>query len=100
MQSAKCYTGKVIRTSCASFVVQVTDDQTIGENGWKDQPKSDSAYDHVINITNRCQLKDSLKTGDTFRFVIDSTIKSDCITCMMYDAPPTAKYAVRLCDKR
>jgi hypothetical protein len=95
-QAANCHTGKVIRTSCASFVVQLTDTQTLGQMGWKDQ-NTGNTYDHVINITNRCMLKGDLKDGETIRFVIDSTIKNTCITCLMYDAPPNVNYTVHLC---
>ena len=53
--SNACLQGKVIRISCASFVVQVLSDAKIGEDGWKNMMDSTGAtYNKVISVGNSC----------------------------------------------
>lgn len=82
--------GKVIRTSCAGVVVQVLNDDTVGEDGWKDMMNKDAVYDNVFAVNNACKFGESLKTGKTIRFKIDPNAANDCAFCMMYDGLPKA----------
>ena len=85
--------GKVVRWTCASFVMQVTNDDSIGEDGWKDIMSNNKQYDNVITVNNFC--KESALTQKalvTFRFKIKKAEVNDCVMCAMADAPPTEKY--------
>jgi hypothetical protein len=84
-----CYKGKVIRVSCASYVIQVLNND-FGEDQWKDSTaNSQTVYDNVFNVSNKCAIPDSYKTGDVFYFDIENPNHRDnCVVCMMYDAPP------------
>jgi hypothetical protein len=88
-------TGKVIRISCASFVIQVLNDDTVGEDGWKDMTNNNNTvYDNVFTANNPCKIGENIKAGNTIRFKIDPPTQNDCVLCMMYDGPPNAKYDV------
>jgi hypothetical protein len=87
-------TGKVIRISCASFVVQVLNDDKVGEDGWKDMMNNDAVYNDVFTANNSCKIGNEIKAGNTIRFKIDKPTQNDCVLCMMYDGPPKVKYDV------
>ena len=87
--------GKVVRTSCASFVVQVTNNDAIGQDGWKDMTNNNAAYDNVFNASNKCSIPSTIKAGDHIRFKIEKPVPGDCVICMMYDGPPEAKYDIK-----
>jgi hypothetical protein len=92
----KCLQGKVIRITCASYVIQVLNNDTVGEDGWKDSMHGQqTTYDNVFNVSNKCKIPASFKVGDTIFFNIDKPEASDCVVCMMYDAPPKTQYQVK-----
>jgi hypothetical protein len=86
--------GKIVRATCASTVVQVLNDDSIGEDGWKDMMNNNVQYDNVFNALNACKLPAGVKAGTTIRFKIAKATGSDCMYCMMFDGPPNAKYDV------
>lgn len=86
--------GKVIRTSCAGVVVQVLNDDKVGEDGWKDMMNNDGVYDNVFTVKNACKFGESLKTGKTIRFKIDPSAGNDCAFCLMYDGQPQTNYLI------
>jgi hypothetical protein len=86
--------GKIVRATCASTVVQVLSDDSIGDDGWKDMMNNNVQYDNVFNALNSCKLPAGIKAGTAIRFKITKATGSDCVHCMMYDAPPNAKYDV------
>jgi hypothetical protein len=86
--------GKVVRVSCASFVVQVLNDDTVGEDGWKDMSSNNTQYDNVFAANNACKIPAGVKAGATIRFKISKPVQNDCVQCMMYDAPPSAKFDI------
>lgn len=87
--------GKVIRTSCASVVIQVLNDDTIGEDGWKDMRNSNTQYDNVFTANNACKIPAGIKEGTTLRFKVSNPVANDCVQCMMYDAPPAVKLDIK-----
>ena len=86
--------GKVVRISCASFVVQVLNDDTVGEDGWKDMANNNAQYDNVFAANNACKIPAGIKAGATIRFKTSKPTQNDCVQCMMYDAPPSAKFDI------
>jgi hypothetical protein len=88
--------GKIVRISCASFVVQVLNDKSIGEDGWKDMFDNDKEYNDVITASNKCKIPSDIKPGETIRFKIKSPSKNDCMLCTLYDAPPKVMYEIIL----
>lgn len=89
----RCIHAKVLRISCASFVVQVLNKDSVGSYGWRDVG-GHGVYNNVINISNSCKIGKWSK-GEEMYFTIQDTLRaSDCIVCMMYDAPPRNSYMV------
>jgi hypothetical protein len=98
--SKDCVQGKVIRISCASYVVQALNKDTVGEDGWKNGADTTRTYDNVFDVANKCTLPADIKAGDTLYFTIHSAQPSDCVSCMMFDAPPTVKYDLQEVSKQ
>jgi len=86
--------GKVVRTSCASFVVQVLNNDTVGEDGWKDMMNKNVVYNHVFTANNQCKISATIKSGSNIQFKIAPPVQNDCVTCMMFDGPPQTKYDI------
>src|SRR5262245_32292254 len=74
--------GKVIRISCASYVIQVLNDDTIGEDGWKNVRDS-VTYDNVFSANNPCKIASGIKAGNVIRFRIAEPAPTECVTCYM-----------------
>ncbi len=88
-----CIRAKIIRISCASFVVQVMNKDSVGSYGWKDVG-GHGIYNNVLNIKNSCKIG-KWSRGEEMYFTIRDTLKAnDCVICMMYDAPPGKGFAV------
>lgn len=93
---AHCFKGKVIRITCASYVIQVLSPDAIGDNQWKDSSfAGQNTYDNVFNVSNKCQIPDSYKVGDTIYFGLENPGRNDCVVCMMYDAPPKRQFKIK-----
>jgi hypothetical protein len=86
--------GKVVRTSCTGVVVQVLNNDSLGEDGWKDMSNNDAQYDNVFAVNNSCKVSVSLKAGTTLYFKADKPTNTDCVYCMMYDGAPNTKYDI------
>lgn len=92
----KCLKGKVIRITCASYVIQVLNDDSIGDDQWKNSMQdTQETFDNVFSASNKCNIPGSYKAGDTLYFKLDKPQPSDCVVCMMYDAPPKAQFHVK-----
>ena len=88
--------GKVIRISCASFIVQLLDNTTIGQDGWKDMMDNNKEYDDVINASNKCEIPDIIQPGNVIRFRIEKpNIHNNCAICLIYDGPPDVAYEIK-----
>lgn len=87
--------GKVVRTSCASFVVQVLNNDTIGEDGWKDMMNNNAVYNNVFTVNNQCKIPATIKSGSNIQFKMAAPAQNDCVTCMMFDGPPQTKYDIK-----
>ena len=95
----KCYEVRVIRTTCASLVVQVLNDDRKGEDGWKDIMDNNRKYDNLFNIVNRCELSEALRVNDTLKVCKSKKETNECVSCMLYDAPPYWSVAVERCGE-
>jgi hypothetical protein len=92
----KCVKGKVVRITCASYVIQVLNNDAIGDDQWKDSMQGEqNIYDNVFSVSNKCKIPASYRPGDIIYFALDKPEPGDCIVCMMYDAPPKTQYQVK-----
>ena len=92
----KCLQGKIVRITCASYVIQVFNNDAVGDDVWKDSMQGvQTTYENVFKASNKCKIPTSYKVGDTIYFNLDKPEPNDCVLCMMYDAPPKTQYQVR-----
>jgi hypothetical protein len=92
----KCFKGKVVRISCASYVIEVLNDDSIGDDQWKDSSASrQNVYDNVFRASNPCAIPDVYKAGDILYFTLNKPEPNDCVVCMMYDAPPKTQLQIK-----
>lgn len=93
-----CFKGKVVRITCASYVIQVLS-ADIGDDQWTDSMGTgQNTYDNVFQVSNKCDIPDTFKSGDTLYFDLnnpDPPNRNNCVVCMMYDAPPQAKFRIK-----
>jgi hypothetical protein len=86
--------GKVISSAmCAGPIVQVLNDDSIGEDGWKDKKNNNAQYDNVFIVNNLCKVSLPAK-GGIFYFKIDNATTSECMRCMAYDGEPMKGYNI------
>lgn len=92
----KCVKGKIIRITCASYVIQVLNNDSIGEDQWKNSMSNEQVvYDNVFSVSNKCKIPSSFKTGDIIYFDLDKPEPNDCVVCAMYDAAPQTQFQVK-----
>jgi len=89
--------GRVVRITCADFVVQVLNNDNIGDDSWNDVTINNNiAIDNVFVVSNACTLSSDIKkVGNIVRFKIDQSGKNNCVVCMIYDAPPKTAYDIK-----
>ena len=90
-----CLQVKIVRITCANTVVQVLNNSSVGEDGWKDIFNNNAVYDNVFTAVNSCQIPSEYKTGDVLYITIAKPSLSECIKCALYDAPPNVSYDVK-----
>ena len=89
--------GKIIRITCADVVVQVFNDNTIGEDGWKNMLSEGAVYDNVFTVANQCIILTQDGAGDIIRFKISNQPQpNNCMfeRCMIVDNPPAVTYNI------
>lgn len=88
--------GKVIRLSCASFVVQLLNNTEIGEDGWQDMMDNNKVYNDVITASNKCEIPNSVQKDQVIRFKLEAPKQhNDCVICLMYDGPPKKAFEIK-----
>ena len=95
---SNCLKGKVVRITCASYVVQVINKQHVGDYGWRDE-QGGKTYDNVINIGNPCEIGQWQQGDEIFFSIKTNNTKHECVMCMMYDAPPKTSLQVENVSK-
>lgn len=90
-----CLKVKIIRVTCASTVVQVLNNNAIGEDGWTDSfSGTPVTYDNVFTINNACDIPSGYQEGDVVFVTIKAPQSSNCAQCKMADWPPDTEYDV------
>lgn len=88
-----CIKARVVRVTCASFVVQVLNKDSVGNYGWRDI-RGNTVYNNVFRVANSCKIGKWSKGEEIYFTLKDSALSSDCIACMMHDSPPGKSYEV------
>ena len=90
-----CLQAKIIRVTCASTVMQVLNNNSVGDDGWLDIFNNNASYDNVFSVSNSCHIASEHKVGDVVYIKIGKPELSECIRCAMYDAPPKSSFDVK-----
>lgn len=90
-----CLKAKLVRVTCAGKVFQVLNDQSIGQDNWKDIFSSNTYYDNVFTVSNSCSLPSEYKVDDVVYLTIEKAAEDDCVRCALFDAPPAVSYKIK-----
>lgn len=70
-------------------------DTTFINESWTDE-STGKTYKNAFGFVNPCDFPASIKEGDEFLFVIDSTQNKQCAVCMAYYPTPPKKIWMRV----
>ena len=96
-----CFKGKLeIRAICMNYTISVIEgimDSSLVESKWTD-PGTGKEYRNAFRLASPCNFPTSLKEGDEFYFVIDTTMKNNCAVCQAYYPTPSKSLSIRIID--
>jgi hypothetical protein len=94
---ALCYKGRLeVRGICSNFTIAAVDGNLPGtQASWTDETTG-KMYSNVFRPLNPCGIPDTLKEGDTFYFVVDTTSAGPCTTCKAYYPVPQNALNIRV----
>lgn len=83
---------------CSNYTIRVLEGdpgKDAVEGKWTDE-SSGKQYNDVFRLENPCDFPATIKQGDEFYFVIDSSISKPCTVCMAYYPTPTKKLTIKV----
>ena len=93
------FKGKVeIAGICMNYTIRVVEgnvDPSLIDASWTDETTKKS-YTNVFKLGNPCQFPSTLKQGDEFYFVIDSSQAKPCTVCMAYYPTPSKAVSIKV----
>lgn len=87
-----------IQGICSNYTIKLLEgnlDKSLMETSWTDETTG-TAYTNVFGLANPCNFPSSLKKGDEFYFVIDTSKQQDCAVCMAYYPTPQKKLSIKV----
>ncbi|MEJ7766623.1 MAG: hypothetical protein WKF89_02345 [Chitinophagaceae bacterium] len=88
-----CIKARVVRISCAGIVVQVLNQDSLGDYGWRDV-SSNIVYNNVFSVKNTCDIGTRYKGEEIYFSLRNTPAVNECISCMMFDAPPRKSFLI------
>src|SRR5688500_11567010 len=83
--SAVTYKGKLeIKALCMNYTLKLLEgdiDKALIDSSWTNESTGKS-YTDVFGLGSPCTFPSTIKEGDEFYFVIDSSAKQECAVCM------------------
>jgi hypothetical protein len=83
---------------CSNYTIGLLEGdpgQNAVEANWTDETTG-KQYDNVFRLENPCEFPGTIKQGDEFYFVIDSSIQKPCTVCLAYYPTPTKKIPIKV----
>src|SRR5688572_5320736 len=74
-----CIRGKNVRITCVNTVIEVLNEDKLGEDNWKDGTVEDKTYNNVLSVANKCDIPATIKTSDELTFRLGESGRQDCI---------------------
>ncbi|HEY0042034.1 MAG TPA: hypothetical protein VGB71_15290 [Flavisolibacter sp.] len=99
--SSNCFKGRLeVKGMCANYTIKLLEGN-LGESmiasSWKDEVTG-KTHTNVFALGSPCTFPATIKEGDEFYFVLDST-KQDCPVCMAYYPKPEKALGIKVLDK-
>ena len=99
--SSEKYKGKFeIAGICSNYTIGVVEgniDTALVVNKWTDE-NTGKSYSKVFKLGNPCVFPKTIKEGDEFYFVIDTTTEVPCTVCMAYYPTPSKKLSIKIVE--
>lgn len=83
---------------CSNYTIRVLEGdpgEDAVEANWTDETTG-KQYENVFRLENPCDFPSTIKQGDEFYFVIDSSSRKPCTVCMAYYPTPAKKLPVKV----
>ena len=91
-----------VKALCMNYTLTLQEgklDTSFVNASWTDET-TNKTYKNAFGLVNPCDFPASVKEGDEFWFVIDSTTKGkECAVCLAYYPTPSKKLWVRVINK-
>jgi hypothetical protein len=95
------YKGKLeIAAICMNYTISELEgrmDTALTVASWTDET-TNKTYSNVFRLKNHCDFPDSIKQGNEFRFVIDTSSKKQCAVCLAYYPTPSKAVGIKVVD--
>lgn len=86
---------------CMNYTLRLLEgniDTSLIVASWTDE-STGKTFKNVFALGSPCSFPSTLKEGDEFYFVIDSTTVQNCAVCMAYYPTPPRKLSIKVVDK-
>jgi len=83
---------------CSNYTIRVLEGNpgtNVVEENWTDETTG-KKYADVFRLENPCDFPATIKQGDEFYFVIDSTSRPPCTVCLAYYPTPAKKLPIKV----
>ena len=85
---------------CMNYTIGVIEgkvDTSLIASNWTDET-TNKTYSNVFRLKNHCDFPDSIKQGNEFYFVIDSSSEKQCPVCLAYYPTPSKALAIKVVE--
>ena len=89
-----------IKGFCYNYTIKLLEgslDTSKISTDWTDQNTA-KKYTNVFGLNEPCKFPDSIKVGDEFNFIIDTTKSEPCIVCNKYYPTPPQKLRIKVVE--
>ena len=94
-----CFKGKLeIKAACMNYTIGIVKgniDSNLINPTWRNE-STGKIYKNVFALASRCTFPATIKEGDEFYFMIDSTSVQNCAVCMIYYPVPGKKLSIKV----
>ena len=95
------FKGKLeIAALCMNYTIKLSEgniDTSLIAGAWTDETTRKS-YTNVFRLGNPCDFPASIKQGDEFNFVIDTSQGKNCAVCMAYYPTPPKTLSIKVVE--
>lgn len=95
------FTGKLeVAGICKNYTISVIEgaiDKKLIVDEWTDE-STQKKYSNAFRLGNPCDFPATIKAGDTFHFVIDTSEAKECMVCMAYYPTPSKSLSIKVVE--